>query len=127
MFWVQETAEQTYMSGPEYQVLDDAAEKIDAKHAAGALYDLVAAAADKPVRPAGEWNQGRILLVKGHLQHWLNGKLVVDTRLDDDAWQALVAGSKFRDWPFAKVREGHLALQDHGDEVSFRSLRIKKL
>lgn len=126
MFWVQEDAEQTYMSGPEYQLLDDGT-GADPKHSAGALYDLVAAAADKPVRKPGEWNQSRIVISKGRLQQWLNGKLVVDTRLDDDAWQALVTGSKFKDWPFAKVREGHLALQDHGDEVAFRNLRIKRL
>jgi cytochrome c len=79
------------------------------------------------VKPAGQWNEARIVINKGRLQHWLNGKRVVETPIDGESWQALVKGSKFRDWPFAKVREGHLALQDHGDEVAFRNLRIKRL
>jgi len=128
MFWVREDGgEQTYFSGPEYQVLDDLGAKPGPKHAAGALYDLYPAKADKPVRPAGQWNEGRIVISKGKLQHWLNGVMVVEGPVAGPEWDAMVAKSKFKDWPFGKVKEGHLALQDHGDEVAYRSLRIRRL
>ncbi len=123
MWHVQEGPEQTYMSGPEYQLLDAAAEA-DAKHAAAALYDLVPANGGA-LHPAGEWNEGRIVLHDGRVQHWLNGVQVVDAPCRGAEWNAMVAASKFRDWPFGRAERGHLALQDHGDEVSFRDLRIK--
>ncbi|MBK8098538.1 MAG: DUF1080 domain-containing protein [Planctomycetes bacterium] len=126
MFFVQETEEQTYMTGPEYQVIDDEGTKAGPKHAAGALYDLLPAV-DKPVRAAGEWNEGRIVVQGGRVQHWLNGKKVVDAPCAGPEWDAMVAGSKFKDWPFGKVKSGHLALQDHGDEVAYRNLRLKQL
>jgi hypothetical protein len=114
------------MTGPEYQVLDDLKHRPDRKHAAGALYDLVPAK-DAPLRPHGQWNEGRIVLQKGRVQHWLNGVQVVDAPCAGPEWQAMVAASKFRDWPFGKADDGHIALQDHGDEVSYRSLRVRRL
>lgn len=123
---VLETEAQTYMTGPEYQVLDDAGARPDPKHAAGALYDLVPAEG-KVVRPAGAWNDGRIVVQGGRVQHWLNGQKVVDVPCRGPEWDAMVAGSKFRDWPFGKSAKGRIALQDHGDEVAFRNLRIKAL
>jgi type 1 glutamine amidotransferase len=123
---VQETDPQTYMTGPEYQILDDLAQKPDQKHAAGALYDLVPAKA-APLRPAGQWNEGRIVLQKGRVQHWLNGVQVVDAPCAGPEWDAMVQASKFRDWPFGKAAAGHFALQDHGDEVRYRSLRVRRL
>lgn len=127
LFWVQEDQERSFMTGPEYQILDDLGQRPSPQHGAAALYDLVVPAADKPVRPAGTWNEGRIVVQEGRLRHWLNGMQVVDVNLRGGEWQRLVAGSKFRDWPFAKAAEGHIALQDHGDEVAFRNLRIKRL
>lgn len=124
---VLETEDETYMTGPEYQVLDDLGMKIDGLHAAGALYDLVPAPADKPVKKAGEWNDGRIVIEKGRVQHWLNGKLLLEVPCKGPEWDAMIAGSKFKDWPFGKSQVGHIALQDHGDGVAYRNLRIKKL
>ena len=123
---VQETEEQTYMTGPEYQVLDDLGAKPDGKHGAGALYDLVANDG-APLRAAGQWNEGRIVLHKGRVEHWLNGKKLVDAPCEGPEWIAMVAASKFRSWPFGRAGKGHIALQDHGDEVAFRSIRIKTL
>lgn len=120
---VQEGPAETYMSGPEYQLLDAAA-NTDPKHAAAALYDLVPATGGE-LHPAGQWNEGRIVIQNGRVQHWLNGKQVVDAPCRGAAWDAMVAASKFRDWPFGRTDRGHLALQDHGDEVSFRDVRIK--
>jgi hypothetical protein len=61
------------------------------------------------------------------VQHWLNGVQVLDAPCSGPDWEKMVAASKFRDWPFGKAASGHLALQDHGDEVAFRSLRVKRL
>ncbi len=124
---VLETEDQTYKTGPEYQVLDDAGyPNLNPKHAVGALYDLVSAA-EKPVRPAGAWNDGRIVIDNGTLQHWLNGKLLLETPCKGEAWDEMIGRSKFRNWPFGKSGKGRLALQDHGNEVAFRNLRIKRL
>ena len=123
---VLETESQTYMTGPEYQVLDDTNVNPDPRHGVGALYDLVAAA-DKPLRPAGAWNDGRIVVQDGTLQHWLNGVKVLETPCRGPEWDAMVAGSKFRDWPFGRSAKGRIALQDHGDEVAYRNLRIRSL
>jgi len=126
MWHVTDEGAETYFSGPEYQVLDDGARKPGPKHAVGALYDLVPAT-DKVVRPAGQWNEGRIVVRDGRLQHFLNGRKVVDCACAGPEWDQLIAESKFRDWPFGKSPTGRLALQDHGDEVAFRDLRVKKL
>jgi hypothetical protein len=123
---VLETEQETYMTGPEYQVIDDLGAKPDAKHAAGALYDLVPATG-KHVRPAGHWNDGRIVVQKGRVQHWINGLMVVDAPCRGPEWDAMVKESKFRDWPFGKADKGRIALQDHGDEVAYRNLRIRSL
>jgi type 1 glutamine amidotransferase len=123
---VLDTEQQTYMTGPEYQLFDDLASKPDPKHAAGALYDLVPNTG-APLRPAGSWNDGRIVIEKGRVQHWLNGAKVVDAPCAGPEWEAMVAGSKFKSWPFGKAAAGRIALQDHGDEVAFRNLRIRRL
>lgn len=128
MWHVTESNDATYMSGPEYQVIDDAGygKEIDAKHAVGALYDLVAAT-NKTARPAGSWNEGRIVVQNGRVKHWLNGMQVVDAPCAGPEWDAMVKASKFRDWPFNKATKGRLALQDHGDEVAYRNLRVRSL
>jgi type 1 glutamine amidotransferase len=124
---VLETEEQTYMTGPEYQVLDDLGHPgVDGRHGVGGLYDLVPAAAAE-VRPAGAWNEGRVVVQQGRVQHWLNGVKVVDVPCRGPEWDAMIAGSKFKDWPFGRSDKGRIALQDHGDEVAYRDLRIKKL
>ena len=119
----------TYFTGPEMQVLDNnghADAKIN-KHRAGDLYDLISSSSE-PVKPAGEWNQAEIILNQGKLDFFLNGTNVVSTTLWDDNWNKLVAGSKFKDMPaFAKSRSGKIALQDHGDEVWYRNITIKRL
>jgi hypothetical protein len=116
-------------TGPEMQVLDNNGHP-DAKiikHRAGDLYDLISSAKEV-VKPAGEWNTAEIILNNGKLNLILNGDTTVSTTLWDDAWNKLVAGSKFKDMPdFAKFKKGKIALQDHGNEVQFRNIMIKKL
>ena len=128
-YFVQEPADApyTWSSGLEMQVLDDARHS-DGKlpsHRAGALYDLIepAKAAAKPV---GEWNKVRIVVRGGTIEHWLNGERIVATTYGDAAWNARVAQSKFKTMPhFARVPRGRIALQDHGDRVWFRNIRIR--
>jgi hypothetical protein len=118
-----------YETGPEYQVLDNAKHQ-DGKNpltSSGSLYGLYAAGEDV-VKPAGEWNTARIVVRGNHVRHFLNGKKVVDAEIGSDDWNKRLAASKFASWPkFAKNERGFIVLQDHGDEVWFRNLRIKKL
>jgi hypothetical protein len=119
----------TYVTGPEYQVLDNlkAEDNKKATHLAASLYDLAGPVKDF-TRPVGEWNSARIRVRGWHVEHWLNGEKVVDVDLESPAGKALIAASKFKDWPkFASLKRGHIALQDHGHLVSFRNIRIREL
>lgn len=119
----------TYNTGPEMQVLDNnghADGKIH-KHRAGDLYDLIASS-EEPVKPVGQWNQAEIISNNGKLDFILNGKKIVSTTLWVDNWKKLIAGSKFATWPgFGAYHSGKIALQDHGDQVWYRNIMIKKL
>lgn len=118
-----------YYSGPEYQILDSEPFSIDSTspQSSGSLYGLYAPSRDV-VRPVGEWNTARILLQGNHVEHWLNGQKIVDCEIGSDDWNERMKDSKFIDWPkFAKNREGHIALQEHGNQVSYRKIRIRKL
>lgn len=129
MYRVSEAHDWPWRTGPEYQILDDAhhADGGDPKTSAAALYALLAADGAAP-RPVGEWNTGRIVVVGNHLEHWLNGVRVVSCTMHDDRWKALVAGSKFGTMPgFGDEPTGHIALQDHGDDVWFRAMKVRDL
>jgi hypothetical protein len=120
---------QTYFTGPEYQILDNVhgGDRFDPRHRCGALYDLVAPPADY-TRPVGEWNRTRIIVRGWHVEHWLNGHRIVDVDLAGPAGRALVAHSKFRVMPhFAQHARGHIALQDHDNAVSYRSIKLLEL
>lgn len=128
-FRVTEEAERTYHSGPEMQILDDSrhVDGGDPTTSSGANYALHAPSEDV-VRPVGEWNEARIVAEGSHVEHWLNGVKIVEYELGSDEWEALVAASKFVEWPpYGRQRSGHIALQDHGDHVWFRNLRIRRL
>ena len=126
MFRVIEEGDQTYFSGPEYQVLDNSRGEPPLERA-GALYGLYAPSQDV-TRPVGEFNQSRILLRGGKGEHWLNGVKVVEYDLDSPEFKAKVAATKFKAWPqFARARSGHIALQNHGDHVAYRNIKIRPL
>lgn len=134
LFHVSESPQfnKVFETGPEVQVLDDerhpdAKKGAEGTHKAGANYDLMAPRVNA-VNPAGEWNRFRLKVKDGRVQHWLNGKKVQDYRIGSAAWQALVAKSKFAAMPqYGKIKSGHISLQDHGDKVWFRNIRIRKL
>lgn len=116
--------------GPEYQVIDHGPRKGrgNTRHQAASLYDLFAPNEQSKVKPAGEWNSSRIVARGKHLQHYLNGKLVVDVVVGSDAWNEALGKSKFKKRKdFATNPAGRLFLQDHGNEVWFRKLEIKEL
>ena len=97
------------------------------KHKTGDLYDLVSSNERKHVKPVGEWNESRVVFRGNHGEHWLNGEKVVEYEHGTPAMAAAVAASKFKMPWFAERRRGHIVLQDHGDEVYFRSIRIRPL
>jgi hypothetical protein len=115
-------------TGPEMQVLDNNGHP-DAKiikHRAGDLYDLITVSKET-VKPPGEWNLAEIKCVNGKLDFYLNGENVISTSLWDDAWRKLVAGSKFKNMPgFGTYKKGRIGLQDHGNEVHFRNIKIRR-
>lgn len=129
MYRVTEGAEDTYETGPEMQVLDDARHPDGHNRltSAGSDYGLYAAPAGI-VKPAGEWNAVRIVVKGRHVEHWLNGTKVVEYELESPDWEAKVAASKFRQWPgYGRAPKGHIALQDHGDRVWYRNIKIREL
>lgn len=116
--------------GFEYQMLDDSLHEDNKvpSHRTGALYDLIPPNAGKILAPVGEWNTSRILFRGNHGEHWLNGKKVVEFELGTPQMDSLIAQSKYRDIKgFAQKRAGHIVLQDHVDEVYFRSIKIRVL
>lgn len=125
-FHVLEDGANGYESGPEYQLLDNA-RGFPPKEQAGSLYGLYAPSADV-TRPVGEFNESRLVVRKGHVEHWLNGVKVVEYELNSPEFKARMEGTKFARWPlFASASSGHIALQDHGDVVAFRDIKIRPL
>jgi len=122
-----------WKSSPEMQVLDnmkhpDAKMGVDGNRQAGSLYDLIPA---KPqnAKPAGEWNQVKIMVYKGSVVHYQNGVQVLEYHLWTDDWKKMCANSKFKDYTnfVNTATEGYIGLQDHGDDVWYRNIKIKKL
>ena len=131
MFNVVESEKYDYVwqTGPEMQVLDNSCHP-DAQyktHRAGDLFDLISCTTES-VKQAGEWNDVVIQSIKGKLDFWLNGVHVVSTQMFNKDWEDMIAKSKFKDMPdFGKSRKGHISIQDHGDKVWYRNIKIKNI
>ena len=124
-----EAADTIWKAAPEMQVLDDVGHENgkDTLTSAGANYSLHAAPRGV-VRPAGEWNNARILVNGNHVEHWLNDVKLFEYELGSADWKARVAKAKFHEYPiYGTATEGHIGLQDHGDRVEFRNIRIRAL
>ena len=119
-----------WQTGPEMQVLDNTCHP-DAKiykHKAGDLYDLISSADSLAAKPAGEWNTARLVNRPGQVEHWLNGEQQVSYDNTGEEWKAMIAGSKFKDMPrFGSSTSGKISLQDHGDAVWYRNVRVREL
>ena len=118
--------------GCEFQILDDekhpdAKQGVSGNRTLASLYDLVPAIR-KRFNGIGQWNRARIVVNGNRVEHWMNGFKVVEYERGTQLWTALVAHSKYKDWPnFGELSEGHILLQDHGDEVSFRTIKLRVL
>lgn len=124
-----EGEEWIYHSAPEFQVLDDPnhPDGADPVTSAGSNYGLHPAPRGV-VRPANEWNTSAIRVVGNAVEHYLNGTKVVEYELHSDAWVERVANSKFVEWPaYGQAPRGHIGLQDHGDRVWYRNIKIREL
>lgn len=124
-----EGPEAIYYSAPEMQVLDDSGH-VDGRTqltSAGAVYGLYPAPRGI-VKPVGEWNRARILVNGNHVEHWLNGTRIAAYELGSADWSERVAKSKFKQWPeYGKAAEGYIGLQEHGNWIGFRNIKIRVL
>lgn len=120
--------------GLEYQILDDAVNPdaklgVNGNRVCGSLYDMIPPSANRKVKPVGEWNTARIISKGKHVEHWLNGVKIVEYDRGSEAYLKALQQSKFKDAvpSFGSAVKGRILLQDHGSEVSFRNIKIKKL
>jgi len=119
-----------YVTGPEYQLMDDASApaSMDEAKKTASTYDMFAPSANKKLKPAGEWNTAKIIYNNGHVEHWLNGQKVLEFEEGSDAWQTRYESSKWTEYSgWCQYKKGSIALQDHGNYTWFRNIKIKKL
>lgn len=129
IYMVTEEAGATYETGPEYQLIDDLGypDPLKDVQLSGANYDMNPPTG-KAAKPAGEFNETRILIQKGHVEHWLNGVKVVEYELWTPEWEQTKANSKWKDVAtYGQSASGYIALQDHGGGVWFKNIKIRKL
>lgn len=131
MFRVTEENDAPYLSGPEYQLIDDKGwpgDPLKDTQLSGSNYDMHAAPASKKLNPTGEWNSSKIVVNGNHVEHWLNGNKLLEYELGSAHWKQLKAGSKWKDAKgYGMASTGLLAFQDHGQEIWFRNVFVRAL
>lgn len=121
--------ETTYATGPEYQLLDDEGfpSPLEDWQKAGANYGMHVPE-NKNLKPVGEFNSSRIIVNDSIVEHWLNGEKILEYKLWSKDWKEKKESGKWSDYPdYGMAKKGHIALQDHGDKIWFRNIRIKRL
>lgn len=114
--------------GCEYQIFDDSSSKPTTKFSSGALYDLYPPEAERELKPAGEFNESRIVVRGPKIEHWLNGKKIVSADMSTEDWNEKLQASKFKGAKeFMKRPKGHIELQDHRSRVWFRDIKLTPL
>ena len=119
-----------FETGPEYQIIDEAGwpDKLEEWQKAAANYAMHPAQPTKKLKPVGQYNLSKIVVAKGHVEHWLNGGKVVEYQLWTPEWETLVKAGKWKDYPdYGRARRGHLGLQDHGNVTWFRNIKVRRL
>lgn len=118
-----------YVTGPEYQLVDDSAfPEINGTRKTAASYDMFAPSSDKKLHPPGEWNTAKIVYRNGQVEHWLNGEKVLEFEEGSEQWKAQLKKSKWLAYPgWGQYKKGAIGLQDHGNHTWFKNIRIKKL
>jgi hypothetical protein len=128
MYRVSESEAKPYATGPEYQILDDAAyPKELSKRQCGSCYDMYTPAM-QAAKPPGQWNRTRLVVNGNHVEHWLNGDKIVEYDFHSTDWNDRRKSSKWKDYPkYGSEPKGYICLQEHGSTVSFRSIKIRPL
>ena len=128
---IEEGYDMIYATGPEYQLLDDDNEiynDLPQLQKTAANYAIEVADSTKKVNPAGQWNKSKIIKRDAHIEHWLNGKLVLEYDLWTDEWKEQVQNSKWNKYPgYGQAKKGHIGIQDHGGVTRFRNIKIRVL
>ena len=120
----------TYETGPEYQIIDDDGwpDKLEPWQKTGCDYAMHLPNDQKKLMPIGEWNTSKIVFNHGHVEHWLNGKKILEFEAWTDDWNKKKAEGKWKDHPdYGMAKTGYIALQDHGHKAYFKNIRIKEL
>ena len=121
--------EAIYATGPEYQLVDDLGfpQKLEDWQKTAANYAMHPPMKNA-LRPVGQYNLTRLIVQKGHVEHWLNGEKIVEYQLWSPEWENLVKAGKWKDYPmYGRAKRGHLALQDHGKQTWFKNIKIRAL
>lgn len=129
LYMVSEDSSASYVTGPEYQIIDDVnfPEHLEDWQKTAADYAMYPAPTARP-NPVGEWNNTRILVNGNQIEHWLNGQKVVSYELYSPDWEKKKKEGKWKDHPsYGMFKKGHITFQDHGSEAWFKNIKIKEL